>query len=371
VKFRIGSLTKQFTAALILLLQDDHKVSISDPVGRYLPDLPATWQTITLAQLLGHSSGIPDFTQEKDFAAWSQSPHPWPETVDRLKDEPLEFPPGTRFAYSSTNYLLLGAVAERVGGEPLGELLRQRIFTPLGMTDTGLDEDGLVLARRAQGYRILPNGRLAHDRPSSLSVAWAAGAMYSTSPDLLRWQRGLFGGKLLSAKSLQEMMTAGLGGSGLGVSVSNDGDQTVIWDNGAIEGFNSYMAYAPKEHLSVIVLGNVFRIPTTDRLAASLLDVALRRIASLPHLNRRELDRFAGVYDLPGFSLTFRRNGDTLDSVSDGTDFPTIYEGLKEGHPSFYVPAAGVDIAFVPDADGVMGSLVLYRFGGRVAGRRR
>jgi len=121
VKYRIASLTKQFTAVAVLLLQQDGRLSVDDPIARYLPDTPPAWRAITLAQLLGHSSGIPDLTHDPDFPAWSQSRRTWPEVLARFRERPLDFSPGARFEYSSSNYELLGAIIEKVSGVPYGD----------------------------------------------------------------------------------------------------------------------------------------------------------------------------------------------------------------------------------------------------------
>lgn len=139
VKFRLGSLTKQFTAVLVLLLQQDNKLRIEEPVSKYLPDLPKSWENITLAELLGHTSGIPDFTGDKDFGSWRMSPHTTTEKIAFFRDKPLDFEPGIKFQYSNSNYEVLGAVIERVSGKSYGDLLHERIFQPLEMNDSGLD----------------------------------------------------------------------------------------------------------------------------------------------------------------------------------------------------------------------------------------
>jgi len=179
-KFRLGSLTKQFTATLVLLLQQDGKLNINDPVSKYLPDTPKTWEKITLAELLGHTSGIPSFTDMKEFGVWRMSPHTTEEELALFRDKPLDFEPGSKFAYSNSNFEVLGAVIEKVSGKKYGDLLRERIFEPLGMKDSGLDSDELILAKRAQGYMPGPNG-LVLARSESMTVPWAAGSIYSTT----------------------------------------------------------------------------------------------------------------------------------------------------------------------------------------------
>ena len=198
VKFRLGSLTKQFTATLILLLQQDGKLNIADPVSKYLPDAPKAWEKVTLANLLGHTSGIPNFTDIKEFGAWSANPRTVEEELAFFRDRPLDFEPGAKFDYSNSNFEVLGAVIEKVSGKKYVEMLHERILDPVGMKDTGLDDDELVLPKRAQGYHP-GKGGIVVARSESMSVPWAAGSMYSTTGDLLKWEQALFGGKVLNA----------------------------------------------------------------------------------------------------------------------------------------------------------------------------
>lgn len=256
VKFDIGSLSKQFTAALVLVLQDDGLLKLDDPVGNYLTDIPEAWKAITLAQLLGHTSGIPDLWSDKGFGAWSMSPRTAREVLDYFRDKPLLAPPGAEYHYSSTGYILAGLVIEKVGGRTYGDLLRQHIFEPLGMKDSGLDADSLVLSRRARGYTIR-DGALVRERPMSMEVGWAAGAIYSTTHDLLRWEQGLYGGKLLSPASLKAMTTGGKGGYGLGINVAKVGELTSYRHLGAFQGFHATLTWLPERRIAVVVLGNV------------------------------------------------------------------------------------------------------------------
>ncbi len=188
VRFRLGSLTKQFTAALVLLLQQDGKLHIEDPINKYLPDAPKAREKITLANLLGHTSGIPNFTNDKAFETWKMSSHTHEEEVALFRDKPLVFEPGSQYAYSNSNYEVLGTLIEQVSGRSYGDLLKERLFQPLGMVNSGLDTEELILPRRAQGYQQGQSG-LEHARSESLTVPWAAGGLYSTTGDLLCWER--------------------------------------------------------------------------------------------------------------------------------------------------------------------------------------
>lgn len=275
VKFNIGSLSKQFTAALVLLLADDGRLKVDDPVGKYLPNAPDAWKPITLAQLMGHTSGLPDLWSDKDFGAWSMSPRTPREVLDRFQHKPLLAAPGAEYRYSSTGYVLLGLVIEQVGGKSYGDMLRERIFQPLGMKDSGLDTDALVLPRRASGYTVR-DGALVRERPMSMEVGWSAGAIYSTTHDLLRWERGLYGGKLLSSPSLKAMTTAGKGGYGLGINVAKVGELTSYRHLGAFQGFHATLTWLPEREIAVVVLGNVAPprpvvAAMTDQLVAAAL----------------------------------------------------------------------------------------------------
>jgi CubicO group peptidase (beta-lactamase class C family) len=369
VKFRLGSLTKQFTAALVLQLQDEGKLKIDDPVSKYLPDAPAAWAKITLAELLGHTSGIPSFTGLKEFRTWSLSPHTTEEELALFRDKPLDFEPGSKFDYSNSNYEVLGAVVEKVSGKKYGDLLRERIFDPLDMKDTGLDTDELILPRRAQGYMPGKSG-LALARSESMTVPWAAGSIYSTTGDLLKWEHGLFGGKVISAESLKQMTTPGKGNYGLGVFVRNQDGLEVVDHGGGIEGFNTQLTYVPERRIAVIVLSNV-NGAAPAAMGNQLLDVVLGKPVVLASerkavpIEKSALAKFVGTYDLtPAFSLTIAESADGLTAQGTGQPaLPLLYEGAAGGHPRFFSSQVDAEIEFIPDASGAITSLVLHQGG--------
>ena len=375
-KFRLGSLTKQFTASLVLLLQQDGKLRIEDPVSKYLPEAPAAWEKITLANLLGHTSGIPNFTNEKDFNGWAMDHHTHAEELARFKDKPLDFAPGTKFAYSNSNYEVLGIVVEKVSGKAYDAMLRERLLDPLGMSDTGLDTDELILPKRAEGYRM-GKGGLVHARSESMTVPWAAGSMYSTTGDLLKWEHGLFGGKVLSAESLKRMTTPGLGEYGLGVFIRQKDGERVISHGGGIEGFNTSLEYVPEKRLAVVVLGNV-NGGAVDRVGDLLMDVAVGKPVVLRSehkpvpIEKGELAKFVGVYDVaPQFALTVSMGADGLVASGGGEqDLPLMFQGVVSGHARFYVAKPDAELEFVPDASGAITSLVLHQNGDHPAKKR-
>ena len=376
VKFRLGSVTKQFTATLILLLQEDGKLKIGDPVSKYLPDAPKSWEKITLADLLGHTSGIPNFTDMKEFGVWRMSPHTPEEELAFFRDKPLDFEPGSKFAYSNSNFEVLGMVIEKVTGKKYGDLLRERILDPLGMKDSGLDTDELILPRRAQGY-MHGKGGLVLARSESMTVPWAAGSIYSTTGDLLKWEHGLFGGKVLSADSLKAMTTPGKGNYGLGVAVAEKDGLKEVSHGGGIEGFNTELIYVPERRIAVVVLGNV-NGTAPALMGEQLLDVVLGKPVTLSSerkavpITKEELTKFVGVYDLaPTFSITFAVAGDALTAQGTGQPaFPLMYIGVKDGHPRFFAAPVNAEIEFVPDASRAFASIVLHQAGHDTPGKR-
>jgi CubicO group peptidase (beta-lactamase class C family) len=374
VKFRIGSVTKQFTAALVLLLQQDGKLALSDLISKFLPDGPRAWSKITVSDLLRHTSGIPDFTHDPRFPVWSASPRTPTEIFALVADKPLDFPTGSKFAYSNTNYEVLGAIIETVSGKSYGALMKSRLLDPLGLHDTGLDADDLVLAHRALGYAEHVGG-WTYARSESLTVPWAAGAMYSTTGDLARWTRALHGGKVLSADSLAEMTRAGLGDYGMGLVIGKHAGEPMIWHNGGIEGFHSYVAWLPARRLTVVILANDESAPD-EIMGAQLIDVAEGRPVILPTervaaaISTAELARFVGAFAFPEqpAPTTFEiQNGRLLYGRGRR---PLDYQGPRDGHPIFWDPARGYEVEFIPNEHGAMTTVVIRTGADSETGRR-
>jgi len=254
-KFRLGSITKQFTAASILLLEERGKLSVTDPVKKYMPDAPAAWDKITIFHLLTHTSGIPNFTSFPDYASKEPFPTTPEQLVARFRDKPLDFEPGEKFSYSNSGYVLLGYLVEKISGETYAKFVQENIFTPLGLKDSGYDSNAAIIPHRAQGYSPGPGG-LVNAGYIDMTTPLSAGGLYSTTEDLLRWEQGLFGGKVLSAASLAKMTTPNKGDYAFGLAVHTSGGHKVIDHNGGIEGLNTVLKYFPEDKLTVIVLGN-------------------------------------------------------------------------------------------------------------------
>lgn len=226
-KFRLGSITKQFTAASILLLEERGKLKLDDPIKTHMPDAPAAWDKITIFNLLTHTSGIPNFTSLPDYTSLKLADTPVAKAIMTVRDKPLDFIPGEKMSYSNSGYLVLGSVIERVAGVSYEKFVTDNIFVPLGMKDSGYDSNSAIIGRRAAGYAPSPAGPV-NAGFIHMSVPHAAGALYSTTGDLLRWEQGLFGGKLISAASLAKMTAPFKNDYALGVVVQTAGGRKVI-----------------------------------------------------------------------------------------------------------------------------------------------
>jgi CubicO group peptidase (beta-lactamase class C family) len=183
-KFRIGSITKQFTATAILQLAAAGKLSVDDKISKYIPDSPATWNNITIHHLLTHTSGIFDYTHSPEYREGMRRTWTPLETLALVRNKPLDFEPGSKFSYSSSGYIALGYIVEKVSGEKYEDYLKKHIFDLLDMNDTGYDHEAAIIEHRAGGYTPVPGGKLQNAEYIDMSRPFAAGALYSTVEDL-------------------------------------------------------------------------------------------------------------------------------------------------------------------------------------------
>ncbi len=242
-KFRLGSITKQFTAMAILMLQEQGQLNVQDPVCDYMPNCPEAWQSITIHHLLTHSSGIPNHTDFPDFEEMMVSGSTVGGMINTFRDKPLHFTPGTKFSYSNSGYILLGHIIEQSAGNPsYAAYVSENIFQPLKMMNTGYDQNSLVLSDRASGYvRIDPN-TLGNAEYIEMSVPHAAGALYSTVEDLYFWDRALYTEALVSQSSLNVMFTPDKDEYGYGWYITELLNRKVTAHGGSINGFATSIA---------------------------------------------------------------------------------------------------------------------------------
>jgi len=291
--FRIGSATKQFTAALVLTLVEEGRVRLDGRVADYLPDYPRPQGgRITLHHLLTHTSGIPEYVGRDDFFRVSApAPHTPADLIARFAGLPLEFEPGSRWSYSNSNYVLLGAIVERVTGESYAQALRARITGPLGLRDTDVDVDSALLPRRVRAY-FAEGGRVVNAPHVDASSAFGAGFLHATARDLLAWDAALaegrpFRDRATAAKLVTPYVATGtpLGGYGYGwfIGPQTLGGRTVqvVQHGGTISGFVTGFWRMPEDRRAVVVLANT-RAAETTGLVGALADALYGGHPTLP-----------------------------------------------------------------------------------------
>lgn len=252
-RFRLASITKQFTAAAILALQQDGKLTVDDAICAYLDPCPDAWKPLTIRHLLTHTSGLVDYTAFADFEPTEMNPTTPQELVERFRGFPFSFTPGTLYHYCNSNYVLLGLIIERVSGMEYADYLEQRFFAPLGMTDTGYDTNRGAIIGGAQGY-VVPGKRSGFLDASTL---YAAGGLYSTVGDLFRWDQALATEEALSRAQLDQMFTPALRNYGFGWKIEIIDGRRRISHPGNMTGVATFFARYPDDQATIIVLANM------------------------------------------------------------------------------------------------------------------
>jgi D-alanyl-D-alanine carboxypeptidase len=285
--FEIGSISKQFVAAAVMLLVEQGRLGLDDPIHRHLADLPSDWMGVTIRQLLTHTSGIPDYEEIATYDVYRF--RLTPEEVIRIAhSRPVDFAPGTGFYYSNTGYFLLSRIVERVEGEPLGRVLQRRIFGPLRMTRTRMADPEAIIPNRASGYWVNRTGELINRMPTETSSTLGAGGILSSVGDMALWDAALRDDRLLSAASRRTMWTPVQlpGGQRTRWPGGTPVDYAFGWEvtpmdgvpsqhhTGQVAGFTAYWARFPQQDVAVVIFLNRYQAgagPMMQRIMHTLV----------------------------------------------------------------------------------------------------
>ncbi len=362
-KFRIGSLTKGFTAVAILQLEKKGLLNVDDKLKKYIPDYPRG-DEITIKHLLTHTSGIPNHTEFKDFNKERKVfKYNVIETISTFKSRPLEFNPGEKFNYSNSNYILLGFVIEQVTKVSYAEYIKQNIFEPLKMNNSGFENPERIIKNFAQGY-CFKNNYIEKAKFRDMSNAHASGALYSTTEDLYLWDRALYSEELISNKSKKEMFTVFKDNYGYGWGIVNLFNHKMIGHSGEIDGYTSSISRFVNNDICIIILSNFEQTPIgsiTYDLAALMFgekyDIpgAIETVT----LSNTILKSYVGKYELkPGFIFSV--------SFSDGKLFcePTgqsKLELLPISESEFILKEVKAKISFSKNSNQKIDKLILHQ----------
>lgn len=373
-KFRLGSLSKQFTSMLVMQLVEKGKLKLEGHVTDYLPDYPkASGDKITIHQLLTHTAGIPNYTAQASYETASLLPTTPAEFVRTFSGQPLDFEPGTAWRYSNSGYFLLGAIIEKVSGKPYAQVLRENILQPLHMQDTGYDLAETILPHRAAGYDRTPDG-LYNTTYVDMSVPYAAGALYSTVLDLYKWDQALYTNQLLAEAGKARMFKPDRNRYAYAWMTSKaaagQDSVAVLAHSGHVNGFGTYLLRVPQDRQLVVVLDNeggqyvkqlsldmlhvLYHQPTTG---PKLAPAAPKTIA----LDAATQASYVGRYQLsPTFFITVKAEGNQL--LAQATGQPAF--ALAATAPGrFTVKGVPAELEFVKNATGRIEKLILHQDG--------
>lgn len=375
-RFRIASLTKQFTAAAILQLAEKGKLTLEDNLSRYFPGFPKG-DSVTIHMLLNHTSGISEYSQNPDLFKLNPN-QPLKDIKDTVlntfRNLPFDFSPGTWWRYSNSNYMLLGWIIEQVSGTTYESYLSKNIFLKADMNNSGLIRQDSIIPRRAYGYNKIP-GSWVTESIIPLNTAFSAGGLFSTAGDLNKWQQALFSGKIISKDWLSKMTKPNREpvGAGYGIFVEEIYNRRAYSHSGNTPGFSSYMNYYPKEEVQIILLAN--RETNTDFLPKSLAAICFGKPVDLPKKRKPMqpgtiVQNYSGEY--VGDSLPFPLNIVERDNklyLNLGRDI----ELFQESPNKFYIndPDVEMQIEFVPNGKNPPEEVVYIEAGIRMKAKRK
>lgn len=380
-KFRIGSVSKQFTAAAILKLQEDGKLNVQDKLSKFIPDFPRG-DEVTLHHLLTHTSGLKNYTSHPDFFETVEHAVEMSEMVEKFKSEGFDSEPGEKFEYCNTGYFLLSYIIEKVSGSSFGEYLDRTFFQPLEMHDTGTHDSTTILKHEAFGYSM-NDETVEKALDWDMSRARGAGDIYSTVGDLHKWNRGVFGGKVLRQESLKAAHTVHLPeGIATGDAKGDDGEKkapevelempygygwmmdkhrglTRIGHSGGLNGFVTQLNYYPDKEVTVVAMHNAF--PSIGEFTPSIICDRMAEVFLWPEMKARPkyeiaqdidfatYDDYVGQYDYRSAIMTISRDGDKLMAELTGQPKLEIFPAAKD---KFFWKVVDAQADFQRDDDG-------------------
>ena len=351
-KFRIGSVTKQFTAACILQLIEAGKLSLDDNLSKFYPGFPKG-DSVTIHMLLNHTSGIASYTDQRNFMDVATLPWSKDSIIAYFKKLPYNFSPGSKWAYNNSGYFLLGCIIEKVSGQSYKDYLQQKIFDKLGMKNSGVDRVDSVLAMRAKGYSRAGK-KTINAEYISLEWPFSAGVLYSTVDDLYKWDRALYSNLILTDASKQKMFTPGKSNYGYGFVIDSVEKHLHIWHNGGIPGFSTNFSRYVNDDICIVVLSN--NGSNVDFISIALADILFDVAVELPYVHKEVkidpalIDRYVGKYNGAGITLVLIKKDNKLYRHRDGV--PDVELKPESATKFFYADESDRMLEFEVDAAG-------------------
>ena len=364
--FQYGSVTKEFTAAIIMYLQEKGKLNTQDKLSKYFPELTFA-DSVTIYNLLTHTSGIYNYTNNPDFMKTEAVKPADKEKIFALfKNKPLEFTPGSKFNYSNSGYSLLGYIIEKASGKSYETMMHEVILQPLGMQTAGFDFTHNHSTDKTTGYNFIKAGKFETAGVVDSSVAFSAGSLYGSVKDLYAWHQALQKNKLLSAASWQQVYKPFHSKYAFGWQIDTVYGKPVAEHGGGIFGYTSMFKRFPNDDVVIIVLSNNSS-PKSQELANKLAALVFQQPVEWPakkifvQVPEETLKAYVGDYELmPNFVIAITVENGKLQGQPTGQSKSEL---LAENENKFYVEAADADVTFVKDASGKVNALKLTQRG--------
>ncbi|MBL7920216.1 MAG: serine hydrolase [Bacteroidia bacterium] len=363
-KFKLASVSKQFTAMAIMILQEKGKLSTEDKLTKYIPDYP-NGDKITIHHLLTHTSGIPNVTALPVFDTMKVKSHTLEQTIALTKNKPLEFEPGSKFNYSNSGYILLTYIIENASGKKYEDYLKEVIFDPLGMKNSGLYPPTGTLKNSAIGYTEANEG-LVEAPYIDMSIPSGAGALYSTVEDLFLWDQALYTEKLVKKETMEKIMTVYKDNYAYGWMFTKYKEHKKFFHGGGIEGFNTVINRFTDDELCIIILKNVdnYQLFNANKMATAIMfgeKFDLPSEHKIATVDKHIYKTLAGDYELEkDFVLSITTDGINIYSQATGQDKFEIY---PEGEYKYFLKIVDAQLEFNKDDKGNISSLILHQGG--------
>ncbi|QTE38617.1 serine hydrolase domain-containing protein [Mucilaginibacter gossypii] len=347
-KYRVGSITKMFTAVMIFQLIDEGKLSFETPLARYFPQLPNA-SKINIREMLGHRSGLHNFTSDSLYSTYMGSPKSEAEMIAIFSRQKSDFEPDLKAEYSNTNFVLLGYIIEKLTGKTYGEELKKRVTSKIGLTQTYYGTK--ANSTKNEAYSYIYQGQWTQMPETDMSIPGGAGAIVSTPADLVKFINALFEGKLISAANL-ELMTTMRDSYGMAMFAMPFYDIKGYGHSGGIDGFLSLLLYLPKEKIAIAYTSNGTRYSYND-VVMGALNIYFNKSFTIPEfktitLNSAELDKYVGEYSSTQIPLkiTITKKDITLFAQASGQ---SAFPMEAKGDNKFVYASADATFQFEPD----------------------
>jgi CubicO group peptidase (beta-lactamase class C family) len=359
--FQVGSITKQFTATVILKLVEDNKLTLQDRLTKYFPDYPRG-NEITIAHLLSHTSGIYEYFRNPEYhITKSEKPLTKEERIALFKDKPMDFNPGTAFSYCNSGYELLGLIIEKITHKPYEQVVREMILKPLKMKNSGFDFIGLKSNLKAKPYTMYSKNKITESIPWDSTATYSAGSMYSNAKDLYLWNEGLLKNKIIKKSTLEKAYTPILNDYGFAWWIETLYDKRVVSHGGNVDGFTSHFIRVPEDDICIVLLNNTYNheIETIgNSILAILYNKPYKELKEIKIPNE-DLKKYVGKYEVNSeYSILISFDNNQLVAQINGEP---KFEIFAQNLESFFSKEEDLRMKFKSDNSTTFNKISIFR----------